>query len=494
MSEPMALPPGLEFMRTPFMSPVGSPAVKPDADPTAVPAAELSLTEGPQRYSVAPGTTKVARKACTGLTEQVRQAVAVDIDVKVAERLENIMAKGEQGMKKFLVESRSQHEELSKQIAEFKEREAVLQLENAALQQIFATVLGQLAQWGGGGQFNLGEIWHCADAGAVDAAALGNQKAPAADACADGASTTTASERGGGDSAVSDTVSPYLTFDASPLPFGAPPAPPGLARSSSESSGSGSEDPLEAPPGLSRPLPKFPDAPPFPFSSPPQVPSLLRPSTPLSLSDALGHEAAHQTAPPPLTGPSLSPAAPAFSPFSIEYASEVFPSFGFDFGAEADTDLLQPADGFIFNIMLRKADGCSFGLATSATSQENGVLHIDGVLSGGAAEAWNRQCASSGAAEKVLLPGDHIVSVNGITGNPEDMKLECESQQLLRLMVVRSDGPRSAPPPHVAAVSVRSTPGTTMRAEAVAFVPFSAEAPEFVPMGMIASDEYHVGY
>jgi len=232
-------------------------------------------------------------------------------------------------------------------------------------------------------------------------------------------------------------------------------------------------------------LQKLPDVPPFPFPPTPQVPS-----TPLSLADALGLEEgnAQQQAQALTTAPNagiaLSPAAPVFAPFSTEYGSEAFSPFDFDYAAGPDTE---PADGFVFCITLRKADGCSFGLATSAVGCD-GVLHIDGVLPGGAAEAWNRQCGSSGAAEKVLLPGDAIVSVNGITGSPEDMKFECENQQLLRLMVVRSDGPRSAPPPHVPAVSERST---MLRAEASAFVPLSVDASEFVPMGMSPCEEQY---
>jgi len=332
------------------------------------------------------------------------------------------------------------------------------------------------------------------------------------EACPDASkgSSTTASEQGGGGS-LSEAVSPHLGFDASPLTHGfnslhAAPA--------SESGGSSSDldGLLEAPPGLPKPGTKLPEVPPFPFAPTQPVP---RPSTPFSLADALGLDellspsplfsseglGAVEVGPPGLGGPTFSPSAAIFTPFAAEYYPEVFPPFAFDYAAPAglETDAADPADGFIFNITLRKADGCDVGLATSWSDTMKDTLHIDGVMPGGAAEAWNRQCGSSGAAEKVLLPGDEIISVNNISG-PEEMRKECASRQLLRLMVVRSEGPRSAPPPHTAAVTDRFS--SPLRADAGEFVPglsltpepevsafvsgFSPEASTFVPMGMSA--------
>jgi len=455
MQLPMALPPGLESMRMPFMSAIGSPAtITPIPAPTAafVSSANAASTEG--------GRTR------SQIVEQVRQTLASDIDAKVAERLESVWAQGEQAAQQFLTDSRSQRAEITRQMAEFREREASLAEENASLQHMLAAVLGQLAQWGSGGVPAALPPGLSAN-GAGFHQVAGTIKP---EACLDGSSTSASGSTG--------SKSPNFSFDTEPV-LGTS-TPPGSGRSSTEGQVCDS----------SRNAAKLPDIPAFPF---PQAPA-----APFSLADALGFAEdvpTHQAFTPlPFPGATLSASAPVFAPFSTEYGSEAFSPFPFDYTAEADVG---PADGFIFAIQLRKAEDCGFGLITSSIGYD-GVLHIDCILPGGAAEAWNRQCGSSGAAEKVLLPGDCIVNVNGIAGNPEEMKVECDNKQLLRLTVVRSDGPRSAPPTHVAAVSERSVPFSPLRAEASSFVPFSPQAaefiplslqsPEYVPMGM--SDQY----
>lgn len=452
MNDSMELPPGLEFLRTPLMSTTGAPSFADTSDSTQIGCFLNSPIVRPQGAGSEQACSREAPEACRGFAQQVREAVAFDVDVKIAERLESVMAQGDIAAKEFLGQSRMVNTELAMRVSQFKEREKALELENAYLQQTLNSVLMKLAQWGTGEPQWMSPM-SCHEF----------LKAPsAAERCADGSSTT-ASERGGaGGGGSVATPSPHLTFDAAPFSIGGPRAP---ASESGSSSDSGRVS-VEPPPGLERRTPKLPDA-------PPQVPS-----TPLSLADALGLDSAGsgpqsvassspQSVTPPLVVPSLSAAAAVFTPFSAEYCSEAFSAMPLNYAAEVETE---PADGFVFNITLRKAEGCSFGLATSTIGYD-GVLHVDGVLPGGAAEAWNRQCASSGAAEKVLLPGDAIVSVNSVTCGPEEMKLECETQQLLRLLVVRSDGPRSAPPPHVADVSERSG---TLRAEASEFVPMGA--------------------
>jgi len=93
-------------------------------------------------------------------------------------------------------------------------------------------------------------------------------------------------------------------------------------------------------------------------------------------------------------------------------------------------------DAYVFGLTLRLADSAELGLTTSQSGRDR-HLRIEGVLPGGAADAWNRQCGSSGAAEKVLIPGDKIVSVNDVAGDPQAMLLECSSRRLLRLQIVR---------------------------------------------------------
>jgi hypothetical protein len=93
-------------------------------------------------------------------------------------------------------------------------------------------------------------------------------------------------------------------------------------------------------------------------------------------------------------------------------------------------------DAYVFVLTLRVAEGTQLGLSAS---RQAGYLCLGCVLPGGAVEAWNRQCGSSGAAEKVLQPGDRIVSVNDVAGDPEAMLAECDSKRLLRFCVVRKD-------------------------------------------------------
>lgn len=214
-------------------------------------------------------------------------------------------------------------------------------------------------------------------------------------------------------------------------------------------------------------LNKLPDVPAFPFPASPQVS--------LSLADALGIDETDCHT-PLVAAPSLAdmldlpPTTPVYSPFAPDYATdyvpEVFSPYPLEYATEADTE----TDGFVFCIQIRKAEGIGFGLATSSG---DGVLLIEGILPGGAVEAWNRQCSTSGSPEKVLLPGDAIVSVNNIGGqgfSAEDMKLEFETKTTLRILVVRSEGPRSAPPQHVASVNERCE-FSTLRADASEFVP-----------------------
>jgi hypothetical protein len=106
----------------------------------------------------------------------------------------------------------------------------------------------------------------------------------------------------------------------------------------------------------------------------------------------------------------------------------------------------QDCDGFIFNLTLRVADGAEIGLTTSHGAVSGPVLQIQQVLPGGAAEAWNRQCSTSGAAERVLLPGDQIVGVNDVSGDAQAMVQEMESRRLIRLQIVRTRCPSKSSP------------------------------------------------
>lgn len=98
------------------------------------------------------------------------------------------------------------------------------------------------------------------------------------------------------------------------------------------------------------------------------------------------------------------------------------------------------ADAFIFSLTLRVADAGDLGLALSTSGT---VLRIDFVIPGSAAEAWNRQCSCSGSQERVLQPGDQIVSVNDVAGDAQAMINECRNR-LVKLFIVRASAARLA--------------------------------------------------
>jgi len=215
----------------------------------------------------------------------------------------------------------------------------------------------------------------------------------------------------------------------------------------------------------------FPVLPSFPFPQTTTVPAKA-----WSLADALGLDSHGPTQHvhaedylPQVLAPPVLPLFPAMQTFNT-----FLPARGFEgveallspiigLGAESSDD----TDAFVFSITIHKAGGTALGLLTTAIGKENGVLRIDGVQPGGAAEAWNRQCWGSGAAEKVLLPGDTVVSVNDVGEDSAAMMVECDTQSLLRFMVVRNS---LQPTPRMPVVGL---PGK--------FTSFRAEAPEFVP-------------
>lgn len=113
-------------------------------------------------------------------------------------------------------------------------------------------------------------------------------------------------------------------------------------------------------------------------------------------------------------------------------------------------------DAFIFGLTILVADGVELGLVATAPTRPDGSLEtflcVESVKAGGAVDAWNRQCGSSGAAEKVLHPGDRITRVNDVDCDTAMMLKECASHRLLRMQIVRRffggnclGGPAAAP-------------------------------------------------
>jgi hypothetical protein len=117
----------------------------------------------------------------------------------------------------------------------------------------------------------------------------------------------------------------------------------------------------------------------------------------------------------------------------------------------------------MFSFTLRKADGTDLGLNVSH-HEDDKALRVEGVRPEGAVEAWNRQCVGSTASEKAVLPGDRIVSVNGVVNDPAKMLEECRDRQLLKITVVRGE-----------AAIMNKTPA--LRADAPEFVPPGSSAP-----------------
>ena len=94
-------------------------------------------------------------------------------------------------------------------------------------------------------------------------------------------------------------------------------------------------------------------------------------------------------------------------------------------------------DAFVFKLTLRVADDMDLGLCFTKKDEKGEVLRIDKIESG-AAESWNRQCSTSGSPERVLSPGDLVVSVND-QSDPEMMLQECKTRKLLKLRVLRRE-------------------------------------------------------
>lgn len=128
-----------------------------------------------------------------------------------------------------------------------------------------------------------------------------------------------------------------------------------------------------------------------------------------------------------------------------------------------------------FSITLRKADEVSLGLSVNADEEENKALIVEAVLAGGAVESWNRQCIGDGTGERVVVPGDRIVKVNGIEHDVKKMLEECTKQRLVKLLIARNARTASAGQsrPNSAAVGPAQQPARSQAAAA------SQEAPEF---------------
>lgn len=93
-----------------------------------------------------------------------------------------------------------------------------------------------------------------------------------------------------------------------------------------------------------------------------------------------------------------------------------------------------------FTVTIQKADGGSLGLKMSCDDSANALL-VESVVAGGAVEAWNRNLHkfSAGGLEpqRAVRPGDRIIEVNGIWGDPPRLASECAIKRLLKIKIHR---------------------------------------------------------
>jgi len=236
--------------------------------------------------------------------------------------------------------------------------------------------------------------------------------------CFNGASPKTAYGGAGGMSAAASTMSPNQESTPSELY-----SPATFTPSTAEAGKAAETGALAS---------QFPDLPAFPFPAA----QAASPAPALSLADAL------------LQTPQPISLASSMTPVGTPVAGDMHK--GQDNGSNSYT----------FSFTLRKADGADLGLNVSHHEHDR-VLRVEGVRSDGAVEAWNRQCASSAFADKAVLPGDIITSVNNITYDPKTMLEECRDRQLLKLTILRQRAERKS---------------STLRADASEFVPGAASS------------------
>lgn len=265
----------------------------------------------------------------------------------------------------------------------------------------------------------------------------------------------------------------------------APGTPPLL---SAPKAGAQAKNPPTSPPGIDNAeaqanaaIPSLPEFPLLSFSEAlcgtPQGPSFR---TPLSLAQMLTPQTcSSEGGLLPSSWPAVAPSL-AMPPSGM-LAASVFQSAHFSF-------------------QLRKADGADLGLNVQSVDQ---VLRVEGIRAGGAVEAWNRQCAGGPTAEKVVLVGDKIISVNGVSYDPQKMLEECRDRQLLKITIVRGDRPMPAPvtlpakacPPTAADASIsaaRAAAAKKMNVNASVFVPILQPASE-APAAPVTGAEAETG-
>jgi hypothetical protein len=359
---------------------------------------------------------KVTDDEVTRVADEVRHAILKEIDAEVHERLHSVWRQGAKEAKQLQLENEHSTDQLLQSVALFKAAQENLEAENQNLRQLLLNLSEHLSQLSTS-SCKLSDPWSCCPA-ASPSHTPSTCATPSGSVC-DFGSIPSASvlARAFSGSSVAGTPAGVLTPSSD---CGFPQTPSNVELSSF----------LEAPPGLS-----FGQV----NASPRLVGAPKIIGAPLSLADALGF-----SSPKKVSCPETPSRAPPVSP----------PRHA----APLETDFSESVDAFIFGLTLRVADAANLGICTSAAGP---VLRIDSIQAGSAADAWNRQCSSSGAAERVLCIGDQIVGVNDVYGDAQAMAAECKRTKLLRLQIVRSCTQKPATSAPSAPPATRSLPSTS---------------------------------
>ena len=92
----------------------------------------------------------------------------------------------------------------------------------------------------------------------------------------------------------------------------------------------------------------------------------------------------------------------------------------------------------VFSFMMRRADFTEWGLAYQADETDKTIV-VTRVVPRGAIDAWNKMGVALRKTDRLVLPGDKIIRVNGVTDDTSRMAREFGNKQLVHLTIVRND-------------------------------------------------------
>ena len=92
----------------------------------------------------------------------------------------------------------------------------------------------------------------------------------------------------------------------------------------------------------------------------------------------------------------------------------------------------------VFSFTMRRAACTGWGLVFDADENDK-TLEIKSVVGGGAIDAWNKMGVSMHKTDRLVLPGDKIIRVNGVTDDTSRMATEIRNKLLLTFTIVRTE-------------------------------------------------------